>query len=235
MNTVPRHLRMGSIRGRLVRHFLALRNSILVNLRGDGGSDLALVRDTREQVPLLMDDASALQLLACARAVRPLGGAMAEAGVFMGGSARLICAAKGDRPLHLFDVFETLQGAAGPNGGNGAEVRAHFGPTHGRLDDVRQLLAPYPAVRFHVGLFPDFAPDADDLDFSFVHVDLDLPESTRRALEYFRPRLVPGGIMVGDDYADPGVRSAFDSYFEDKPDTRIEQPWGQVVIIKTAV
>ena len=46
---------------------------------------------------------------------------MAEAGVLAGGSARLICEGKGEAALHLFDVFETLQGADPAEGG---EVQA---------------------------------------------------------------------------------------------------------------
>lgn len=76
--------------------------------------DLSIVRDTRARSKLLVDDIAAFEILACARACRHRGGAMAEAGVFAGGTARLICEMEGDVPLLLFDVFETLQGQASP-------------------------------------------------------------------------------------------------------------------------
>lgn len=41
-------------------------------------------------------------------ATRDVPGALAEVGVFRGGTARVICEAKGERTLHLFDTFEGL-------------------------------------------------------------------------------------------------------------------------------
>jgi len=82
---------------------------VLVGLDPQGRADLAVIRQTRAMTRLLMQDAAALTILAWARSAVRLGGDLAEAGVFMGGSARLICEVKGPAPLHLFDVFDTLQ------------------------------------------------------------------------------------------------------------------------------
>ncbi len=154
---------------------------------------------------------------------------MAEAGVFKGGSARLICESKGEAPLHLFDVFETLQDGDRPGG---AEVRSHFGTVHGKQGEVERLLDPYPNVSFHPGLFPASAAGLEKQRFSFAHIDLDLPGAMRSALEYFMPRLVLGGILIGDDYDDPEVRRCFDGYFDGRADTVIELPWSQVMIVR---
>lgn len=219
--------------GRLLRALLARRGVALVNLAGrDGRRELDIVRETRRRVPLLIGDAAALQLLGCVRAARRLGGEMAEAGVLRGGSARLICEAKGDVPLHLFDVFETLRTPADPAAsGRETEIRAHFRNTHGRRAEVEQLLAPYAGVRLHPGIFPESARGLEHLRLGFVHLDLDLAPSTRDALIFFHPRMVPGGIMLGDDYQDPGVRGAFVAYFAGRPDTLVELPWGQVMVV----
>jgi O-methyltransferase len=200
----------------------------------DARRDLALVRETRERAPLLVQDAAAFQVLACVRAARKLGGTMAEAGVFGGGTARLICEAKGDAPLRLFDVFETLQAPpAEGDTGRAAELRGHFGAVHATRGAVERLLAPYPNVHLHPGVFPDSARGLEGERFSFVHVDLDLEPSTRDALEFFHPRLLPGGMLVGDDYNDPGVRRVFGDYFAGRRDAVIGLPWGQVVVVKS--
>jgi len=90
---------------------LARRGIAAVNMAGsDAMEDLELVRRVRNCTPLLLGDVPALQLLACVRATSNVPGVLAEAGVFAGGSARLFCEVKGERALHLFDVFETLQG-----------------------------------------------------------------------------------------------------------------------------
>jgi hypothetical protein len=202
----------------------------------DAARDLKVVAETRARTPLLMQDAAALQILACVRACRRLEGAMAEAGVFAGGSARLICEAKGDRPLHLFDVFETLQSSAAvaQPGSVAREVHEHFGHVHAPRSTVERVLAGYPEVHIHVGVLPESAGVVAAESFSFVHHDVDLARSTLALLEFFRPRLLPGGIIVGDDYHTAAVRGAFTDFFRGRPDTVIELPWSQVVVVGTA-
>lgn len=218
-----------SFAGRVLRAIAARRGSIVAPLSRDWQHERRIIAETRSKTQLLLTDPAALHILICVRAARRLPGAMAEAGVFKGGSARLICENKGDARLHLFDVFETLQ-----NGdvAAGVEVQRHFGAVHGSRRDVERLLAPYRGVSFHPGLFPASTAGLEELHYSFVHVDLDLPGPTRSALDYFVPRLAPGGLLIGDDYSDPDVRACFDLYFAGRGDTVIELPWSQVMIVR---
>ncbi len=49
--------------------------------------------------------------------------------------------------------------------------------------------------------------------FSFVHLDVDLYESTLAGLEYFYPRLIPGGVILSHDYSIlAGVKKAFEDF-----------------------
>lgn len=196
--------------------------------------DLAIVRETRARTELLVEDAAAFEILAYVRAARRLGGAMAELGVFAGGTARLICEAKGDVPLHLFDVFETLQAPAEAGAGNdrAEAVRARFGAWHTPRAAVERLLAPYSGVQVHAGTFPDTARGLEQERFGFVHLDADIETSTRDGLQFFYPRLLPGGVIIGDDYDLPAVRRAFDDFFSPLPGLVIALPWGQAVAIK---
>jgi O-methyltransferase len=205
---------------------------MLVELDAQGASDLALVRQTRALAPLLTRDAAALTILAWARSARRLGGDFAEAGVFMGGSARLICAAKGQAPLHLFDVFDTLRGDIALGPGEQA-VRDYFDEVYAPLGQVRDLLSPYPEVHFHPGLFPRSAEAVADRRFAFVHLDLDRAQGTADALAFFHPRLVPGGVLIGDDYDLAPVRETFTAYFVGRSDALAVLPWGQVVVVKS--
>ncbi|HZD06336.1 MAG TPA: class I SAM-dependent methyltransferase, partial [Longimicrobiales bacterium] len=159
---------------------------------------------------------------------------MAEAGVFAGGTARLICEAKGDAPLHLFDVFETLQPgrAAKAMSPEAREVQSYFRSFHTPRHEVENLLRAYPEVHVHAGVFPGSTEGLEADAFSFVHVDLDLEDGTRRALEFFHPRLLEGGILLGDDYNDTGVRRAFDGYFAGRTERVVELPWGQALVVK---
>lgn len=219
--------------GALLRTFLAQRGSIQSPLGAQWRPDLRLIRQTRRAVPILMSDAAALQIILCARAASRLEGAMAEAGVFRGGSARLICAAKGSAPLHLFDIFDTLQRPTERADAPAvSEARAHFGPIHSRRSEVEALLHPYPEVQIHEGFFPETAKGLEHEEFSFVHLDLDLEASTVAALEFFHAQMVPGAILIGDDYDLPAIRQSFVRFFRGRPDTMVELPWGQVMIIK---
>lgn len=226
--------RVRGVPGKILREILARRGMIEAPLYGASAQNLAIIRETRRRAPVLLNDAAALQILVCARAATRIGGAFAEAGVLMGGSARLICEAKGDRPLHLFDVFDGLQSESPEPGSAGAELSDHFGNICGQLEGVRQLLAPYGNVHFHPGIFPDSAASLGEECYSFVHLDLDLRSSTSAALRYFHPRMLPGGILIGDDYDDAVVRDVFTEFFADKPDTLIEWPWGQVMVVRSA-
>jgi hypothetical protein len=141
---------------------------------------------------------------------------------------------KGDVPLHLFDVFERLQSPdpVSDPGSRAQEVRTLFGSFHTPQKRVEELLAPFDGVVFHAGVFPQTSKGLESERFAFVHVDLDHEGSTFDALSFFHPRLVRGGIIVGDDYNDSGVARAFRRYFTDRPETLLTTPWGQVVVVR---
>lgn len=224
-----------SLAGRLLRAVVGRRGSIIAPLSSGWQRERRIIAETRSLTPLLLTDPAALHILACVRAARTMPGAMAEAGVFKGGSARVICENKGEAPLHLFDIFEGLQdGEAGGGRPEASEVQRHFGPVHGNRAEVERLLEPYRDVHLHPGLFPDSTTGLEEMRFSFVHLDLDLARATRSALDYFHPRLVPGGILIGDDYDDPQLRDCFESWFEGRAERLIELPWSQVMVVRQA-
>jgi len=65
--------------------------------------------------------------------------------------------------------------------------------------------------------------------FSLIHFDCDLYKPTKRALEYFWPRLSRGGIMLFDEYSIhewPGETRAVDDFFADIKGVKIRTlPW----------
>jgi hypothetical protein len=72
--------------------------------------------------------------------------------------------------------------------------------------------------------------------FSFVHLDVDLYESTKGALEFFYPRMPAGAVLISHDYVEfPGVRSAFDDFFGDKPEPVVEMSGNQCMVVKLAL
>lgn len=166
-----------------------------------------------------------------AHAQRKLDGDYAEVGVFRGGSARVICEAKGDKRLHLFDTFEGLPEGAAQDGG---VLRKHQYACD--LPSVQSYLADFPNLSYPPGLFPDSTQDQPELAatrFAFVHCDVDLYEGTKACLEFFYPRLVRGGILVSHDYSVfRGVKLAFDEFLADKIECAIEMPTTQCMLVK---
>jgi hypothetical protein len=159
-------------------------------------------------------------------------GAIAELGVYRGGSARLIASLKGDRELHLFDTFEGMPEVHAVDRHHSA---GDFGGSW--LDEVKRYLSPFDRIFFHKGLFPDSAKELGQtpIRFGLVHLDVDIYESTRAGLEFFYPRTVKGGIILSHDYRSLrclGVKKAFDEFFADKPEPVIELWKTQCLLVK---
>lgn len=165
-----------------------------------------------------------------------LPGDAAECGVFRGASAFIIAksliGAGTGKSLHLFDSFTGLS-APGAEDGNYWDA----GVLACSRAEVEANLAPVAAaVRFHPGWIPQGFGAVADLRFAFVHLDVDLHQPTLDALRFFYPRLVPGGIIVCDDYGFdtcPGARLAMDDFFADKPEPVIHLPTGQGFVHRT--
>lgn len=150
---------------------------------------------------------------------------MAEVGVFRGGTAAVMLAASPTKRLHLFDTFEGL-----PHGDGQFAKGEYFGS----LADVQANLAQWlNRLEFHPGLFPQSVPASLDARFSFVHLDLDLYDSTLAALEWFWPRLEKGGVLLSHDYPfSDGVVKAFDEFFRGKSETFFPLAGNQCMAVK---
>ncbi|MBX2925762.1 MAG: class I SAM-dependent methyltransferase [Chitinophagaceae bacterium] len=138
-------------------------------------------------------------------------GLCAELGVYKGGSLKLMAEACPNREFWGFDTFEGLPEADW----NEAEVHHPGDFNDTSLEAVQLFLKDNPNVKLIKGYFPQsIAPfEKDDLRFSFIHVDTDFYQSVKACIDYFYPRLKPGGIIVFDDYdwiACPGVKRALD-------------------------
>jgi O-methyltransferase len=186
------------------RHHVRTETAFL-DLYGQLLADRVLIQSLNE----------AFNLWELARQTANLGGSLAEFGVYKGGSARLLCGVQAGRPLHLFDTFGELGGMPA--------TRPDIDTSHrqgdfsdSRLPEVRALLAGQAQVHLHPGFFPATAAGLEAERFSFVHLDVDIYQSTLDGLRFFFPRLLPGGILVSHDYSylpTPGVKRAFDEYF----------------------
>jgi hypothetical protein len=164
-----------------------------------------------------------------------LAGDFAELGVYKGGTAALLAryARRLGRHVYLLDTYE------------GFDKRDFTGPDSGRasrfadtsLDAVRARVGD-DAATFIKGYFPQTASQLpDDARYCLVHIDTDLYAPIWSGLEYFYPRMVPGGFMIVHDYGSlawAGADKAVDAFFADKPECLVHIPdsCGSAVIRK---
>lgn len=177
----------------------------------------------------LMWPTEMMQIYNCVSAVKKLDGDFAEVGVYSGRSAKLICAARGEKTLHLFDTFGGFPKPTSLD--SNAALREKMYSAN--LGSVKSYFQGYNNVIFHPGLFPETAEPVKNKSFAFVHLDVDLYQSTLDSLKFFYPRMTGGGIILSHDYSNlESVKNAFDEFFVDKPEQIIELSTSQCIVVK---
>jgi O-methyltransferase len=148
------------------------------------------------------------------RNAAPLEGAAAEVGAYRGGSAFFIASAFGREVT--FEVIDTFAGHP-PDALSDLDHEAHRQPKFRdtTFEDVVAYLSPFPRLTVHQGDFATISATLPERAYSLVHVDVDIYAPAVQCLEYFGPRLKPGGIIVLDDYDAPkcpGIRRAVEDF-----------------------
>jgi hypothetical protein len=160
-------------------------------------------------------------------------GSVVECGVWRGGSMHAVARTLdqlGDhsRDLYLYDTFE---GMTEPSD---KDVRYDGRPASGilaksdkqslvwaraTLEDVQAGFetVPYPSERLHFvkGPVEETVPAGAPDEIAILRLDTDWYESTVHELEHLYPRLVPGGVLIIDDYGHwQGSRRATDEFLD---------------------
>ena len=151
-----------------------------------------------------------------------VAGDIAELGVYRGNSAAILAhyAREHNRTVLLFDTFEGFDGRDLVGVDKSKDIE--FADTS--IKDVRDIVGEE-SVRFVQGRFPQsIPPDLHASQFCLVHIDCDLYGPAKRALEFFYPRLSPGGLIIVHDYNNPhweGIKRAIDEYCQWIPERPI--------------
>lgn len=187
-----------------------------------------LLVDVHNDKRSLMSAFESFTVYAAARSQTHRPGDFAEVGVYRGASAKLIAEVKGDKMFRLFDTFEGLPPGSEHDPGVHRENQYRCS-----LESVQKYLSAYSNLSFHKGVFPHSTCGVPEAKYAFAHFDVDLYEGTKACLEYFYPRMIPGGIMLSHDYGMlSGVEKAFDEFFADKPEKVFELPTTQCMVTK---
>ena len=157
---------------------------------------LRALQRTVDYIERAMPDALGLEsqreLIEHSLSAASIEGHYLEFGVFTGGTIRFIARHIGDRVVHGFDSFEGL-----PHEWSGFNLGRSAFTVGGGLPRV-------PAnVRLHRGWFEATLPQwlSDNPGpVAFLHIDCDLYASTRTIFELMAERIVPGTIILFDEY-----------------------------------
>jgi len=163
-------------------------------------------------------------------------GDIVECGVWKGGSSVLIAkllerAGDTKRSLYLYDTFSGMP-APGSNdiSWNGVNALGRWKDRqkgeintwdYASLDEVKRNMykTQYPekSIHFIQGKVEETIPRTAPATIALLRLDTDWYESTRHELEHLFPRIVPGGVLIIDDYGHwKGVQKAVDEYFSEK-------------------
>jgi O-methyltransferase len=206
------------------------RNLEVVNFNDPDRKTInSIINQIRKETELLISNTAAQQLYIAVKATGKIAGDIAEVGVYRGGSAKVICMAKGDRNLHLFDTFKGIPEPGKPDD----LIQTGAAENISDVGSVKTYLAGFSNVHLYEGMFPDTAGPIEKTRFSLVHLDVGLFESAYDSLEFFYPRVNRGGVIISHDYSyQSGVKRAFDEFFVDKPEIILDLTGYQCLVIK---
>jgi hypothetical protein len=154
-----------------------------------------------------------------------LAGDIAELGVYKGQTAAVLArnARRLGRTAWLMDTFAGFdpKDFSGPDAGRAVQFEdTSLAAVRARVGEAN--------TRFIAGFFPDTAVQLPpDGQYCLVHIDCDLYAPIMSGLEYFYPRMVPGGFLIVHDYGSlgwDGAEKAVDVFFADKPEPLVPMP-----------
>jgi O-methyltransferase len=161
-------------------------------------------------------------LLAVQRLLKDeIPGRLAEVGVYKGYLSKLIHQTAPDRVFYLFDTFagfpsQDLEAGAGDD--------QRFSDT--TVEAVLNYIGDERNIVVRKGYVPETMIGLENERFALALLDLDLYPPTKAGLEFFYPRLSPGGYLLVHDYNSPesnwACRRAVDEFMADKPEKIIE-------------
>ena len=158
-----------------------------------------------------------------------LEGDFVECGVYLGTGIKTVVDYLGkDRFTKRFWGYDTFDYHP-TEGHNFAEQSA------GLFEKVRQRFVDYPMVQLIKGLLPEAFAQGCPEKVAYLHIDLNNAEGEIASLEQLWERVVPGGLVILDDYEWAAYREqklAEDLWFQARGYRVMPLPTGQGLVIK---
>lgn len=164
--------------------------------------------ETPEKPRIAMVEATARDI--CRNGIQ---GAVAECGVNRGGTARYISMFFPDRKFYLFDTFKgfDVRDVSDEHEDLPSDFWQRWDYTNNSAELALKNIPYRSNCVVREGYFPETAKGLEDERFAFVSLDMDLYKPVLAGLEFFYPRMNPGGVIFIDDFMNQhlfGVRKA---------------------------
>lgn len=165
-----------------------------------------------------------------ARRCSRLPGDFVEAGCYKGFSAKVICDylqfSQLDKRYFLYDLFV-----------HDSSMNHHPMPEHGQglFERVKQRFSDQPQVTVIQGGLPGALAQGAPDKVAFMHIDMNNAEAEVGVLEALFDKVVPGGIIIFDDYGwlcYSEQKHAEDAWLLQHHERILELPTGQGLLIK---
>lgn len=160
-----------------------------------------------------------------------LEGDFVECACYKGTTARIICdtvdfGSWPDRHYYLYDLFD-----------HDPSLPHHAMTQHSKelFQQVRERFSGFSNVTVTQGKVPDILAEAAPQKIAFMHLDMNNAGAEIGALEVLFDRMVPGAILILDDYGWLGYREqklAEDPWFAKYGYRVLELPTGQGMLVK---
>lgn len=165
-----------------------------------------------------------------ARNCLKLDGDFVECACYRGTSAKILCEYLDfnsiSKRYYLYDLFE-----------HNENMDHHAMHAHGEglFEVVKQRFSMHPGVIVTKGCVPEILRTVAPEKIAFLHLDLNGASAELSALDFLFDRIVPGGMIVLDDYGWMVYREqklAEDIFFAERGLKVLELPTGQGLVVK---
>lgn len=178
-----------------------------------------------------------------ARCAMRAGGDFVECGVFKGDMSWLVAQVIGPEKIPRFYLFDSFAGFSPTH-----STPSDFSDTPGFLDfanqtyraeglyeSVKARFAPYGNFTVIKGFLPEALDQARPDRIGYLHLDLNAARAEVAVLEQLFDRVVPGGVVVFDDYGWWPYRAqkqVVDAFMRTSGYDILELPTGQGLVVK---
>jgi hypothetical protein len=183
-------------------------------------------------------------LIWAARNAIGLDGDFVECGVFEGFMSAMVADYMDfetlNKTFYLYDTFEGFsEKYSSPADFPGQESFYQFANTEygkpGLFEGVTDRFEKYDNVKVIKGVVPDILHEDSPQKIAYLHIDLNSPRAERGALDVLYDRVLPGGIIIFDDYGWSTYRKQMDSadaFMAEHGYPILELPTGQGLMVK---